>query len=62
MNLSGVFVPIIASIIGVNLSNQESVYLMIVLTIVLGLISGILAYFALNMPHAQHGHDDEDHH
>ena len=54
MNLFGIF--------GLNLSNQDSVYLMIVLTLVFGLVSGILTYFSLKMPHAQHGHDDEEHH
>ena len=44
------------------LTNQQSMYLMIILTIVMGTFSGVLIYYSLKMPHAQHGHDDEDHH
>jgi hypothetical protein len=50
------------NIFGISLDNQSTMYLMIVLTIVFGLISGILAYYSIKMPHTQHGHNDEDHH
>lgn len=33
-------------------------YLMTGLMVVLPIISGVLIYYSLNFPHAQHGHDD----
>jgi len=50
------------SVFGFNLGNQETMYLMIGLSIVFGVFSGILTYYSHKMPHAQHGHDDEEHH
>ena len=50
------------NIFGINLDNQSTMYLMVVLMTVFCLISGILAYYSIKMPHTQHGHDDEDHH
>ena len=41
-----------------DLSQPMVVFIMTGLTILLPIISGTLIYHSLNMPHAQHGHDD----
>ena len=41
-----------------DLSQPMMVFIMAGLTILLPTISGAVIYHSLNMPHAQHGHDD----
>ena len=41
-----------------DLSQPMVVFIMTGLTIIVPTISGMLIYHSLNMPHAQHGHDD----
>lgn len=49
------------STLAFELNNQNTMYLMIVLTIIFGLLTGFLTYYSNKFAHTQHGHDDEEH-